>query len=327
MPELTSLDDANNTVSRLFKIKDHAAASYLTDYAEIAWFLQDGHKFPTALNTVSMLLWTRYASYRHPSAGTRMNRFTTALRDVASSLGWQFGQNLNAVLIGAVSDTQYKEWVSQGLFFKDDMDLKHGEHTHTLQWLAIAVAVSQNKLKLAHTPHDLYQKIFNVVMPQSKKTVIVPAFKDSTKNWTSYGMWSWIVDCFPTSFADGKQMPQGDSLFSDSYRTPQIVMRYLLDTAPPEHFVAAYLKNRYKKRNWFLTNPGQYESVSGGGTSKNHAERKHANSGTTWTPVAGSSGKPTAFTQTVASRTGNTSKEMVSVKFHGLQGYINKTDD
>jgi hypothetical protein len=118
-------------------------------------------------------------------------------------------------------------------------------------------------------------------------------------------------------------MPQGDSLFSDTYRTPQIIMKFLLDTAKDDHFIAAYLRNRYKRRSWFDTtvNP-KYDNVSGGATVKNLAVQKHGNA-PGWTAVQGNSG-PAAFTQVAGPHFRKDAKETVMVKYHGKPGLINK---
>jgi Family of unknown function (DUF5636) len=327
MPELTSLQDAENTVNRLFKIRGGTAVNqtYLDDYAQIAWFFTQRNLFEAALGQLSAKLWDNYRGYQEKFRGHQKHLFTTALRELAGSYGWQFGSNLDVLLVGAVSAQQYETWARQGLFFKDDMDLKHGEHTHTFQWLV--VAMQKQSLGLKNAPHDLYKSTFDV-MPQNNQKVTLPGFKNSSgaEGPGEYSLWSFVADCFPTSMAAGQAMPQGDSLFGDTYRTPQVVMKYLLDQAPVDHFIAAYLLNRYKKRSWVSGQPGaRYTTVSGGATVKNIAVQEHSNA-PGWTAVQGASG-PSAFTQVVTGPQFRTeAKETIQVKYHGQTGLINKEE-
>jgi hypothetical protein len=321
MPELTSLQNSLDTVNRLFKVKRGTSVdqSYLDDYAKIAWFLTQKNQFETALTDLSGKLWDRYRDYQDKFLGHQKNLFTTALREVAATYGWKFGTNVDVLLAGAVSAEQYEAWTRQGLFFKDDMDLRHGEHSHTFQWLV--VTMKKASLQLTNALHDLYKSTFDV-MCEKKQEVTVPFFKSESgaQGPGDFSVWSFAVDSFPTSMATGQTMPNGDSLFSDTYRTPQIVMKYLLDTAPPDHFIAAYLRNRYKKRNWFTDQQVSYANVSGGATVKNAAIQKH-NNVPGWTPVQGN-----AFTKAAGPNFRTEAKETVQVTYHGRSGLIFKAN-
>ena len=325
MPELQSPGDAQSTVATLFKVKKDTPATVLDDYAKIAWFFTQKPIFENALRLVSEKLWDKYREYQGKNPGWQRNLFTTAIRDVSLAYGWQYDGDSSVVLVGAVPPEKYLEWTSQGQFFKDDMDLKHGEHTHTFQWLA--VALERTALGLTNDPSYLYKNSFNV-MTQSKKELIVPGFKSKTgiQGPTSdYSIWAWVADCFPTSFADGKTMPQGASLFSDTYRTPQILMQYLLDTAPSDHFIAEYLRIRYKKRNWFTDGSARtYANVSGGATAKTHAVQQHTGK-PGWSTIS-TSGSPTAFTKDAGANFRTAPKDTVLKKFHGKNGYMTKPD-
>lgn len=77
-------------------------------------------------------------------------------------------------------------------------------------------------------------------------------------------MWQWIADCFPTSMNNlaTAKFKNGETLESQSYRSPQVIMDYLLQrNAGPiaGHFVSNYLFYRYKNRQWLTT-----KSVNGG---------------------------------------------------------------
>lgn len=323
MPELTSFQDALATINRLFKPSKaiDKDTSFAEDYAKIAWFLTSKNgEFEEALKTLSLLLWKKY---RVKQQGAQKNVFTSALREVATDFGWAFGANIDVVLVGAVSAQQYETWVRQGLFFKDDMDLQHGEHSHTFQWLA--VTMNAHKISLKNDPHVLYKTTFDML--NNNKDVVVPGFKSpdgKTQGPGAFSLWSFIVNSFPTTMAASNAMPQGDSLFSNTFRTPQKMMEYLLNKAPEDHFIAGYLRNRYKRRNWFTdSNFTTYEKVSIGATAKNYATAQLARAPGVWTPIAGPGGNQSAaFTKTAAGPLATQPKKMIQVKFHGETGLL-----
>jgi Family of unknown function (DUF5636) len=318
MPELQNLTNAKDMVT-LFRVNKGTPETVLDDYAKIAWFFTQRGEFEASLALISSMLWNRYCTYQKNNPGLQKNLFTSAIRKLSTDLGWRYDTNESVVLVGAVSSDQYLAWATQGVFFKDDMDLKHGEHSHTFQWLVVTIA--RHKIGLTHDPTYLYKNIFEV-KPRGKQEMIVPGFKHPSNSQGAvkdYNIWAWVADCFPTTFATGGVMPAEPSLFSDTYRTPQVVMQYLLDTAPTDHFIAEYLRNRYKKRNWFAGGPISYSSVSGS-TAKRYATDKLSQN-PAWIPVGVP--EPTAFMQTPALNLRATAKNTVSKTFHGTAGIIN----
>lgn len=315
MPEFQNLQEAKDKINQLFKAKSGTAVdqTYLDDYAKIAWNLSNTAQFETALGRLSERLWDLYREYNARFGGHQRNLLTTALRELASNYGWKFGADTDVLLVGGVSAAQYETWTRQGQFFKDDMDLKHGEHSHTFQWLVIAM--ERNTYQLTNAPHDLYKSTFDV-MKKGNQNVAVPSFKPEGE----YSLWSYIVDCFPTSMG-GQGADAGDSLFSNTYRSPQKVTEYLLDRAPQDNFLGAYLRNRYKKRSWFTdAQTVSYATISGGGTAKNVATGKHVNA-PGWTTIQGNGG-PVAFTRDAGKHFRADPKQLVTVKYHGKAGQI-----
>jgi hypothetical protein len=118
MPELQSLQDAQNTVATLFKVSKGTPETILDDYAKIAWFLTQKSVFENALTALSLKLWNKYREYQSKNAGWYKNLFTSTLRDVSLDYGWRYESDTSVVLVGAVSDVQYTQWVTQGLFLK-----------------------------------------------------------------------------------------------------------------------------------------------------------------------------------------------------------------
>lgn len=281
MPEIANLQDARDRLARLYQLPPSLPDNLLDDYAQIAWFLCDGGRFQGALEEVSRNLWKLYINL---GRDTR-NRFTTAISLLGSQYGFMYDESKHCstnvvVLVGAVDGASYLNWVKGGLFFKDDMDAKHGEHSHTLQWLAVAVAGKRFGLGIRQSASYLYRHIYEV-KPTPAHSVIVPGFKLKPKGKDQaprkdVSLWSWLVDCFPVSGAQGQGLPADESLFSESFRCPQYLMRYLFDSAGDDHFVATYLRYRYLRRRWLDQYASGYDSISGGATSKNYISHKLA---------------------------------------------------
>jgi Family of unknown function (DUF5636) len=304
MPEIADFTDARQRLAALYEVP--ARATLLDDYARIAEFLCDAGRFEAALTKVSEFLWSIYCDL---GKETR-NRFTTAIALLGRQYGFMYDESNRCatnvvVLLGAVDGAQYLQWVKSGVFFKDDMDAKHGEHSHTLQWLAVAVARERLGLQIHSSANFLYRSIYNV-KPLHGQSVIVPGFKLQQKSNAQaarggVSLWSWLVDCFPVSMATGQTLPNTESLFSNTYRCPQYLMEYLFNRAGDEHFVATYLRYRYLRRRWIPEYSSKYSGISGGATSKTYMSTKldkaSQSSDSRLKPIPGVDGKTSAFTK------------------------------
>lgn len=232
--------------------------AFLDGYAAIAAFLCNNALFEAALDQVSSQLWDAYCLFR---PDTR-NKFTRALNKVAVSKGFDYQNRftedtsgtkpIGIKLIGG--DPQLGYMLRNKLFWKDSMDLRHGEHSHSLQWLAIA----QGNAGLVPTVAELYAETGN----------FRASSKNDKKGERSLLMWQWIADCFPS---DMKRLAtaeflNGETLESQSYRSPQVITDYLLrrQGGPiPGNFVSTYLFHRYKNRDW-LTTKEVWDEAAGG---------------------------------------------------------------
>lgn len=222
-------------------------AEYRIGYARIAMFLSNQQEFEAKLTTVSANMWTEYN--RLPSE-TR-NKFTRSLATVAILAGFQF-QNRHYLdtsqgadkpmgirLVGG--DPQLGYMLRQKLFWKDSMDLHHGEHSHSLQWVTIAENGNTGSISAA----DLYSQCSNFRISSA----------DDSKGCRSVTVWEWLADSFPQSMAkNAKNLQNGDDLITTSYRSPQNITDYLFksNTGKPinGHFVSNYLYYRYINRGW-----------------------------------------------------------------------------
>lgn len=330
MPEIANLNDAKARIEALFEPKSGAPATIMDDYAKIAWYLTNstnqGPSFVSGMEAVSKQLWDVYRDYFQRFEGRMRNLFTSAIRDVAIRNGWVYGSDDNVVLVYAVTAQQYMDWVSKGVLFKDMMDVKHGEHSHTFQWLAIAH--DAQAIQLTHPACYLYKNTA-LVKPKNKAELILPKEKHPTgKQGISdqFDLFAWLADCFPIAMAHSCQDPGGESIFSDSFRSPQAVTKYLIEDAPADHFVANYLRYRYKKRQWLPGNTPktEYKDISGT-SSKTQGMTRHQND-PAWTPVGGDKHEVAGFTRT-GSRRFYTKEEFekrkfIKVRFHNKDGFL-----
>ena len=151
--EIADLDDARKRIGKNFRLPS-GHEDYLEDYAKIAVFLTNEADFKAALQRVSAALWASYRGYPKD----QRNKFTSALGSVAIPGGFTYTPTVLAtmndqpnglVFSGGVSADKFAQSVTGKLFWKDDMNLRHGEHSHSLQWLAIAEANGTELLAIA----------------------------------------------------------------------------------------------------------------------------------------------------------------------------------
>jgi hypothetical protein len=226
-------------------------SDYLDDFALIAAFLCNPGAFKDALVNVSELIWEEYVKLDP----TLRNRFTRALGAVAVNNGFTFQERMPLDTSGTAPigvlltgyDGQLGHMLRHKLFWKDGMDSRHGEHTHSLQWLAIALGAGTTKRAA-----DLYAKTADLRAPKK--------FEEE-KGARSMTMWQWIADCFPKDMANAATTTflNGETLESQSSRSPQVIMDTLLKGRPQHHpaqFLAHYLFGRYRNRGWLETVEG-----------------------------------------------------------------------
>ena len=251
--------------------KDQSVAGqidqYIDGYSRICAFLSQQTQFENALTDISRQLWHAYLN--DPS---HSNKFTRALSVVSNQFGFSVRQNyvptiqsnpttvtdsspMKFKLTG--SDTGLGFFLRNKLFWKDSMEALHGEHSHSLQWLAIAAA----KLKTTLPIPQLYSQTGAFVMSGTEGGIKGNIY-----------LWAWLADSFPQSmhkFGDVKILAGNkDNLTTDSYRSPQNITTYLVRSTGPidGHFVSHYLFYRYGNRNWIKGNIGG--SIGGSARAK-----------------------------------------------------------
>jgi hypothetical protein len=292
---------------------------YLEDFARIAAFLCNPGPFQAALVNVSASMWAEYVNL-DPAL---RNRFTRALGAVAVNNGFTFQERLpldtsGTAPIGVLltgNDGQLGHMLRHKLFWKDGMDSRHGEHTHSLQWLAIALGAGTHKRAA-----DLYAKAGNLRAPSQS---------EEKKGGRSLTMWEWVADCFPLDMAKStaKKFTNGETLVSQSARSPQFIMDSLLKGKPQDHpaqFLAQYLFHRYNNRGW-LKHDQKMEEVKDIQTTGIKAHRAGDRAAHGWdkspsSPTARMIRDPNSY----AAQGKHTTIPLteIEVTFHGVQGKL-----
>jgi hypothetical protein len=226
------------------------AATHIDDFARIAVFLSNRTNFDNAMETVSRKMWQAYIGL----AATAHNKFSSALGVVARAAGFDFQQRFQLVTNGGpatppigimliAGDPQLGYMLRNKLFWKDSMDSRHGEHTHSLQWLAIHEGAGT-----ATPAAELYSYCADYRLQSA----------DDGGSERSITIWQWLADCFSPDMgkaARDTELKNKELLQSDSARSPQVIMDRLMlgnPRAKHKHFISTYLYARYKKRSWLV---------------------------------------------------------------------------
>jgi hypothetical protein len=143
------------------------------------------------------------------------------------------------VFIGFVSPQFFRSVVSAKETWKDSIAADHGEYTHRIQWLTIAVGLELSFEKVGH----LYS---HAVDPEPVKMG-----RNRGDPADTY-LWDVLVDSFQNN-GKYKDHPNAAELFqeavvTDSFRSPNILNVFLLrDSAGRTPFLTAYLHSSLAK--------------------------------------------------------------------------------
>jgi len=312
MPEIKNFDEAKKSLvdNGYMTQKDE----YLNLCAMVLAFLSNTNQFEAALKSVSAFIWSYYTGL-DPNIKNKfsislgmvaqMHKFRVSTRPIVAPhpdalplAPTPLGGPMDIKLVGSYGD--FYGLLRERMFWKDSMDMEHGEYSHALQWLAIASEFGPRAAALyAELPKYSHKK---------NKTEVIP-------------LWSYLADCFPdTKKADAE-------LISNTYRSPQMITKHLIGSAQPikDHFVSFYLTYVYKQRklvSYDLTKVGStkanYGSASTYALDKSRADA--------WNPVTEKSPKTglNAVTRLDRKPTDvkpNASKTVaLETSFHGIPG-------
>jgi hypothetical protein len=286
-------------------------------FCKIATFLCNTADFQQNLTWTSQRVWEKYISI----PATTNNRFTRAISLAAEPFGFQMSANQGPLAAHGrpvhiklvAGDPELGYMLRNRLFWKDSMDIRHGEYTHCLQWLAVAVKFGQ-PASAAYAKSGFYKA-------------------DNAPDDKPVYMWQWLADCFPSDLQRNAtsctKAGSTEQICSDSYRTPQIITDYLVRNprgALKGHFLSHYLHKRYNGRKWLSTaeNPHRKKDdlATLDGNAASHAADKKASGGWTNSTRSGATGdarwirtgQPTAKTPPTT--------PAPEVEFHGRKGVL-----
>lgn len=240
MAEITGNDEAE--VTDFLKTAFGLPKDLAGDYARIAGFLSVPKMWQTGMKLASEMLCDQYNAEVVLDHG---NRLTSAIAASAASLGFApYAQGV--ILAGFTSEETFKDYVRKSAFWKDAVSSNHGEHSHSMQWLAIGIAARDAQLSLTNKVASLYAQTVDY---KSKQTFL---HSGRGKEETIY-LWDFLVDCFDfgAQAADYKT-----NIRTASARSPTFVNKYLYQS---NLWIGDYLKRRYDKRGW--GDPGTGTSI------------------------------------------------------------------
>ena len=230
MAEITAsdLDAVKSLLATKFKVTD---AQYQIDYAKIAIFLSDEKNFFTHFKDVSNLLRVKYNAIVANKDDKLSNVFTRAIFELAKDYG--FSTQTNVVFAGFISPTDItKDYIKQGILWKDDVGSQHGEYSHSLQWLTIGQSGIIGKDRVL----ELYK---NSVDYQSEVKFDRP---DGTMK--PY-LWDFLVDCFYY----GGTPDFKTNIITNTVRSPAYFNKMLF-TKWKATWVGAIIADRYTRKNF-----------------------------------------------------------------------------
>jgi len=275
-------------------------------------FLCNEEQFNKTLASVSAFIWSCYTGLDPMTK----NKFSRSLASVATQNGFRVSSRpiraphpdalpktalpspgtMDIKLVGSYGD--FYGLLNDRMFWKDSMDMEHGEYSHALQWLALA-------FEFGPRAAAFYAELPNY--HSSSKTGGIP-------------LWSYLADCFPdTKKAD-------EHLISNTYRSPQMITKHLIGGSKPikGHFLSFYLTYIYKQRNLV-----SYDKTSTGNIKANYGSSSNyaldSSREQNWKKVTENGKTPgskviTRLDRAEGSQRDATKTEQLKVSFHNIEG-------
>jgi len=197
-------------------------ATYMRQYAQLAWFLSNPEEVKTVAARLSEIMEGVYTHVK--SWYTIKGAFSQVLKIVGPELG--FSSDV-VILNGQAPGATFSEVVFNKKLFRDVFTRPHGEFTHAIQWLLMALRFG----KEFDVP-KLYK--YSVLYRSTVK------FK-SGKSEAPALMWNFLVDCFEGSGEDYQT-----NIVCKTYRCPQYTTNNL-HTLSTYSWLGNFLLARRKK--------------------------------------------------------------------------------
>jgi hypothetical protein len=217
------------------------SGSRANDYTEIADFLSRKERWQPAVKKISTYLHEHYMAALLLG---RTNAFTSAIAMIAPYLGFDLKHPFLS-LAGFTDPNTFIGYVKAGAFWKDSVSSNHGEHSHSIQWLALALAKNRNELKTERKISTLYAESVEHVCKK-------PLYHPGSGENRILLLWDWLVDCF--DFGD-EEADFRTNIRSETARCPTHLNKYLFEQgsmADDALWIGKYLTRRHTNRGWAL---------------------------------------------------------------------------
>jgi len=244
MPDIQASDSAavNTLLETTFGVTDGAMR---TKFTNIALFMADTTRFDKEFRKVSELLRQKYNAIA--ARDTQSNVLTRAISEIAQQ-DYGFAAQDNVVFAGFISPTDItKDYISQGVLWKDGVGSQHGEYSHSLQWLTIGMSGI-----VGATVADVY-----------KQTV---AWRSSVDFNRPNGkikpyVWDFLVDCF----SHGPDPDFRKNIVSQTCRSPS-AFTHRMFAQTRTLWISSLIRDRYRRKGIqepTLSAPGADQDLKG----------------------------------------------------------------
>ena len=211
-------------------------------YARLAKFLSDKEAVGRAAAQLDGLLWGLVKDLDRQSWLGVGDLFLEALRRVGAAYG--FNLVYCYALYRQVSPEAFRWVVSQKSLFHDAFTRRHGEYTHAVQWLLMAVRFESSDLNARIA--DLYARSVAYISKEGKQ-FITRLTKDGKPIYERIYLWNFLVDCFP-----GPDENYKANIRCQTYRCPQYVTNKFVGLSPE-----SWLGRHLIRLRWLGCNRGE----------------------------------------------------------------------
>ncbi len=211
------------------KPPDHR--SDMEHYAKLAKFLSDEEEVARAAGRLAGLLGGFALSLNQHCQNDVSDPFLEVLRN----LGVFYGFNTDCYTLDNQVSTEAFHWVvSQKSFFHDAFTRPHGEYTHAVQWLLMAIRFASSSPLLPVA--DLYARSVAYISKEDRKFIT----GQDGKAKRIY-LWNFLVDCF-----DGPDENFKANIRCRTYRCPQYVTNRLVGLSPESWLGRLLIRLRHR---------------------------------------------------------------------------------
>jgi len=239
-----TIDDISSFLSENFapvtaELQDNKDSD-MVKYAKLARFLSHPQSFTSVATQLSENLEAWYVDFREKD-GLR-GAFSMVLLSVAKEYG--FAKEVR-ILNGQVDHQTFADTVTKKILFRDVFTRPHGEFTHAIQWLTMALAFD----------FDVAELYKNAVLYKSTKNF------SSGQSQAKIYIWNFLVDCF-----QGNNENYQTNILCETFRCPQYVTQNLKNLTT-NSWLGEFIYNRSQKHG-----SGHYVANMNVRMSKDHVE-------------------------------------------------------